>query len=165
MLTGADPLQTALATEAHTEAGVVMGTAPYMSPEQIAGRDVDHRTDIFSLGVVLYEMACGRRPFEGGSAAELASAILRDAPTPITELRPELPEGFGRILRRCLEKDPERRLQTARDLANELRDSSTEARQEAPRPAPAAEQPKEGFWISVLPFRVTGFRRSAGRAR
>ena len=69
-----------------------MGTPAYMSPEQIAGRALDHRTDIFSLGILLYEMARGRRPFEGASSAELASAILRDTPRPLSELRADLPE-------------------------------------------------------------------------
>ncbi len=63
-----------------TREGIVMGTVPYMSPEQVQGRAVDHRTDIFSLGVILYEMASGRRPFEGRSTAELVSSILRDTP-------------------------------------------------------------------------------------
>ena len=70
-----------------TEAGVVMGTPAYMSPEQVAGEVVDHRTDIFSLGIVLYEMACGQRPFKGRSSAELVTAILRDTPRDIAELR------------------------------------------------------------------------------
>jgi eukaryotic-like serine/threonine-protein kinase len=87
-------------TSAQTQAGVVMGTPAYMSPEQIAGRTLDHRTDIFSLGVLLHEMATGRRPFEGASSAELASAILRDSPPPVTEIRDDLPGDLARIIRR-----------------------------------------------------------------
>ena len=68
-----------------------MGTPAYMSPEQISGRALDHRTDIFSLGVVLHEMATGQRPFEGASSAELVSAILRDTPASVTDMRPDLP--------------------------------------------------------------------------
>jgi TolB-like protein len=105
-----------------TQAGMVMGTPAYMSPEQIAGRPLDHRTDIFSLGVMLHEMATGKKPFAGGSTAELLSAILRDSPVEVTELRPELPADLARIIRRCMEKDPRHRVQTARDVANEFRD-------------------------------------------
>ena len=75
-----EPADSALPTEAQTREGVVMGTVPYMSPEQVSGKPLDHRTDVFSLGVLLYEMASGRRPFQGASSAELASAILRDPP-------------------------------------------------------------------------------------
>src|SRR5271168_2019044 len=91
-----------LTSAEHTQAGVVMGTPAYMSPEQISGRALDHRTDIFSLGVVLHEMATGRRPFEGTSSAELASAILRDTPPAVTEVRADLPGDLARVIRRCL---------------------------------------------------------------
>jgi serine/threonine protein kinase/tetratricopeptide (TPR) repeat protein len=110
----------ALPTEAQTKEGAVMGTVPYMSPEQVAGRPVDHRTDVFSLGVVLYEMASGRRPFAGGSMVELGSAILRDAPPDLTTLRADLPEGLMRVVSRCLEKDPAARFQTMRDVHDAL---------------------------------------------
>jgi TolB-like protein len=106
----------------HTQAGMVMGTPAYMSPEQIAGRPLDHRTDIFSMGVILHELAAGRRPFDGASSAELISAVLRDTPPPVTEIRPELPEDLARIIRRCLEKEPRDRMQTALDVRNEFRD-------------------------------------------
>jgi serine/threonine protein kinase len=102
--------ESAMATEMHTREGVVMGTAPYMSPEQVAGRTFDHRTDIFSLGILLYEMVTGRRPFAGGSHAELASSILQSVPPAVTDLRPDLPSDLARIVRRCLEKDPRRRI-------------------------------------------------------
>jgi eukaryotic-like serine/threonine-protein kinase len=103
-----------------TREGRMIGTPPYMPPEQLQGSPVDARSDLFSLGVVFYEMATGRRPFSGESAAELLSSILRDEPVPVTELRPDLPRQLGRILRHCLAKDPERRFQSARDLRNEL---------------------------------------------
>lgn len=80
-----------------TQAGMVMGTPAYMSPEQVSGRTLDHRTDIFSLGVLLHEMATGRRPFEGTSSAELISAILRDIPAPVTDLRADLPGDLARV--------------------------------------------------------------------
>ncbi len=104
-----------------TQAGTVMGTAPYMSPEQLAGKPVDHRTDIFALGVVLYEMAVGHRPFAGESSAELVSSIMRDAPQPVTELRRDLPNHLGRIVNHCLEKGVTDRFQSALDIRNELR--------------------------------------------
>ena len=91
-----------------------------MSPEQAEGREVDHRTDIFSLGVVLFEMATGLRPFTGESNASLLASILKDAPRTATELRPELPQALGRLIGRCLAKEPGRRYQSAIDLRNEL---------------------------------------------
>ena len=89
----------------HTAVGVVMGTPAYMSPEQIAGRALDHRTDIFSLGIILYEMASGRRPFDGASSAELASAILRDTPRPLSEIRAGIRGRAEPVIQRCLEKN------------------------------------------------------------
>jgi serine/threonine protein kinase/tetratricopeptide (TPR) repeat protein len=150
----------------NTQAGVVMGTPAYMSPEQISGRPLDHRTDIFSLGVVLHEMATGRQPFEGKSSAELISAILRDTPAPITDSRPDLPADLARIIRRCLEKDPRHRVQTARDVSKEFRDLERQTPQKKPAPstvpraAPAANSGSacadEGFWVAVLPFKYSG---------
>ena len=117
-----EPISSEMATDLHTREGVVMGTMPYMSPEQIAGRTVDHRTDIFSLGVLLYEMATGHRPFGGQSSAELASAILRDTPLAPTTLRAGLPEGLVRIVTRCLEKDPAARFPSMRDVHDALQE-------------------------------------------
>jgi predicted ATPase len=117
----AAPGESELSTEMRTREGIVMGTVPYMSPEQVQGRALDQRTDIFSLGVMLYEMATGRRPFEGRSSADLFAAILRDAVPPVTDVRADLPAYLARAITRCLEKDPNRRIQTARDLAAELR--------------------------------------------
>jgi TolB-like protein len=150
-----------------TQAGVVMGTPAYMSPEQIAGREVDHRTDIFSLGVVLHEMVTGRRPFEGTSLAELASAVLRDTPVSIGDVRADLPSDLVRITRRCLEKDPRHRVQTARDVSNEFRDLARETPQKVSSLTPPASRAvaasdsgtsrtEEGFWVAVLPFKYTG---------
>jgi len=101
-----DPANATLTSDHRTQAGMVMGTPAYMSPEQTSGHPLDHRTDIFSLGVVLHEMATGRRPFDGSSSAELVSAILRDTPQSVAEVRPDLPSDLARIVRRCLEKDP-----------------------------------------------------------
>jgi TolB-like protein/cytochrome c-type biogenesis protein CcmH/NrfG len=133
-------------TEMQTREGVVMGTGPYMSPEQIMGRG-DHRADVFALGILLFEMATGRRPFHGRTAAELASAILRDTPPPVTDERADLPVDLARIIRRCLERDVHRRIQTARDVGNELREL---AQQQARQPSGAA--PDADVAIAVLPF-------------
>ena len=103
-----------------TREGTVMGTAPYMSPEQLQGKAVDARSDIFSLGIMLYEMATGHRPFKGESGIDLASSILRDTPSSVTEVRTDLPRHLGRIVQHCLEKDPRRRFQSALDVRNEL---------------------------------------------
>ncbi len=119
-----------LETMTLTRAGSALGTKPYMSPEQTMGRPIDHRTDLFSLGIVIYEMASGRRPFQGETAAELVSSILRDEPPAISELRTDLPRQLGRILDHCLEKDPGRRFQTAIDLRNELQSLREEMRSE-----------------------------------
>lgn len=104
-----------------TESGVVMGTASYMSPEQVRGLKVDHRTDIFSLGVMLYEMMAGRRPFEGATTADVIAAILDKEPAPLTDLKKTGPSEFERITRHCLEKNPGQRYQSARDLASDLK--------------------------------------------
>ena len=135
-----DPADATLTSDHRTQAGMVMGTPAYMSPEQTSGRPLDHRTDIFSLGVMLHEMATGRRPFEGSSSAELISAILRDTPPPVTDIRPDLPSDLARIVRRCLEKDPRHRVQTARDVSNEFRDLRTRAETRRPSGAARTEQ-------------------------
>ena len=92
-----------------------------MAPEQIEGREVDGRTDIFAFGVVLFEMLCGRRPFTGDSRASLMAAIVAAEPPALSSLRPRAPASLERLIRRCLSKDPEDRWQTARDMAAELR--------------------------------------------
>ncbi len=104
-----------------TEAGTIVGTVPYMSPEQVEGRTVDARSDIFSFGVVLYEMVTGRRPFADDSRVLLMAAIVeREPPAPST-LQSLVPPGLDRLIARCLAKDPEDRWQDARDVAAELR--------------------------------------------
>lgn len=100
-----------------TEPGVVMGTAGYMSPEQVRGSVVDHRGDIFSFGAVLYEMLSGRRAFSRGTAAETMSAILNEDPPELTESGRAIPAAVDHVVRHCLEKRPEERFQSARDLA------------------------------------------------
>jgi hypothetical protein len=104
-----------------TEQGTIVGTYPYMSPEQIEDKELDGRSDIFSLGAVLYEMITGRRAFEGKSQLSVASAILGKDPAPIRTIKPLTPPALDHAIRRCLAKDPEERWQTARDLALELK--------------------------------------------
>jgi serine/threonine-protein kinase len=98
----------------------LVGTVPYMSPEQVAGDRVDARSDLFSFGITLYEMVSGRRPFAGSSSAATASAILTAQPEPLTRYRNDLPEELQRIVRKCLEKDRDRRYQSAADLKVDL---------------------------------------------
>lgn len=108
-----------------TDIGTVMGTIPYMSPEQLRGQAVSNLMDIFALGVILYELTSGNRPFDGSSAAEITSSILRDRPKTISEIRPDTPNDLQRIIGRCLQKDPGRRIQTAKDVRNELEELRT----------------------------------------
>jgi eukaryotic-like serine/threonine-protein kinase len=103
-----------------TEPGTVMGTVGYMSPEQVRGLAADHRSDLFSLGAVLYEMLSGRRAFRGPSAADTLSAILKDEPPELVGRHPGVSESLERIVRHCLEKNPEQRSQSAHDLAFDL---------------------------------------------
>jgi serine/threonine protein kinase/tetratricopeptide (TPR) repeat protein len=103
-----------------TKEGVVIGTASYMSPEQAEGKPTDARSDVFSLGIILYEMATGRKPFQGDTTISTISSILKDTPPPATELNRSLPHHLGRVVNRCLAKDPSKRYQVALDLKNEL---------------------------------------------
>jgi eukaryotic-like serine/threonine-protein kinase len=113
---GADT-EGATMTSSHTAAGMVMGTAGYMSPEQVRGGDVDCRTDIFALGAVLYEMLSGRSAFRRDTPAETMTAVLREDPPEIATAEHLVSPALDRIVRRCLEKDPEQRFQSARDLS------------------------------------------------
>jgi predicted Ser/Thr protein kinase len=107
---------------AHTGAGAVLGTAGYMSPEQARGETADHRSDLFVLGSILYELLTGRRAFQGATYVDTLHAILTEEPAPLAALRPDAPLQLARILRHCLAKDPERRIQTSKDVRNQLED-------------------------------------------
>ncbi len=113
-----------------TDPGTVLGTAGYMSPEQVRGETVDARSDIFSLGAVLYEMLSGFRAFPGDSTADTMGAILRDEPGPLHEKDLSFPESLDRIIQHCLEKNPEERFQSARDLGFALRNTSPSSESE-----------------------------------
>lgn len=132
--------------EEPTEPGTVLGTVAYMSPEQVRGEVVDHRSDIFSLGGVLYEMLSGHRPFARGTAAETMTAILRDDAPPLTAMSEDATPTLERIVSHCLEKKPERRFQSASDLAFDLATLTASGS----RPA---RTPSAGF---LLPGHLTG---------
>src|SRR5262249_4477389 len=103
-----------------SEAGVVVGTAGYMSPGQIRGQPVDHRSDVFSLGCVLYAMLGRRRAFTGATSAETMAAILKEEPPDLATSDPALSAPLDRLVRHCLEKSPENRFQSAADVAFDL---------------------------------------------
>ena len=109
-----------------TNPGMIIGTASYMSPEQAKGKGIDVRSDIFSFGIVLYEMLSGKRAFGGETPLEIISSILKDEPQPIHQLLPTLPSEIERIVNRTLQKDREERYQTARDLLIDLKDAKQE---------------------------------------
>ncbi len=141
----ADPHATTLAA-ARSDSGTVVGTAPYMAPEQIRAEPVDARADFFAFGVLLYEILVGRRPFVGPTAMVVGAAILDAQPEPLERVRPDLPAELARIVARCLEKSPEARFPTARELGSELRAVRQKLeRVTEPPPAKVAS-------IAVLPF-------------
>jgi eukaryotic-like serine/threonine-protein kinase len=117
-----------VALEQHSRSGVILGTVGYMSPEQAQGRtdEVDQRSDIFSFGCILYEAVTGQRAFEGKDAIDSLNKIIREPVTPVSSIRPEIPGELQKIVRRCLEKDPEKRYQSIKDIAIELKDMRRE---------------------------------------
>jgi len=126
---GEEPAGSEVETLSHTgtNPGTMLGTVGYMSPEQVRGLPADHRSDLFSFGAVLYEMLTGRRAFKKETAADTLSAILREDPSESLGNAPGVPAGLQRVVRRCLEKAPEDRFQTARDLAFALEGATTES--------------------------------------
>jgi serine/threonine protein kinase len=105
------------ASVSETETGIVMGTVVYMSPEQVRGAKVDHRSDIFAFGAILYEMLSGKRPFQGESQIEVMHAIIKEDPPELTSISAAIPPSMDRLVRRCLEKSPDQRFQSSSDLA------------------------------------------------
>src|SRR5262245_12004557 len=130
-----------LSSPLQTNPGVLMGTVAYLSPEQLRREKIDHRTDIFSLGIVLYEMVTGARPFMGGGAAALLDAILRQEPEPIKELGPDAPAALTRFVNRALEKDRALRYQTAAELRADLQQLAREM-ETKPAAAPPPARPR-----------------------
>jgi len=139
----------ATVTSAHTAAGMVLGTAGYMAPEQVRGEPADARSDIFAFGAVLYEMLCGKRAFHRDSAAETMTAILRDDPPEISVTGHGISPALDRIVRRCLEKDPEQRFQSAKDLSFALSALSGSDSSMASRIAPAPSKIRPWVWAIV----------------
>src|SRR6267378_213672 len=113
--------QLATADEPLTAKGTIVGTLQYMAPEQLEGKEVDARTDIFAFGTVIYEMATGKKCFEGKSQASLIAAILQINPPPISSLQPMTPPALDRVVKRCVAKESDERWQSANDLTNELK--------------------------------------------
>jgi len=153
---GAAPVQGALDELPTQEAsltakGTILGTFPYMAPEQMEGKDTDSRTDIFAFGAVLYEMATAKKAFEGKSHASIAAAILERDPPPISTLQPLAPPALDRIVKRCLAKDPDDRWQSARDLMFELKEVSLTPGPSPPTPGPRGRPlgPTPKVWIAA----------------
>ncbi len=147
-----------------TEQGSIVGTFPYMSPEQIEGKELDGRSDIFSLGAVLYEMVTGQRAFQGKSQLSVASAILEKEPTPISSLKPMTPPALDHAIRRCLAKDLEERWQTARDLMLELKwIAETESRGGGPGSVASQRDRRERLaWLAAGALAITSVIAAAG---
>jgi serine/threonine-protein kinase len=142
--------QDVTATHLGTKVGTIVGTMPYMSPEQIEARPLDHRTDLFSLGIMLYELAAGDRPFHGDSPAALLSSILKDHPTPVGDRRSDLPGDVSRLIDRCLEKEPRNRVQTAAEILTELRICRRAWETEGGRPATSERMPRSKARVASI---------------
>jgi Tol biopolymer transport system component len=160
-----------LATQAHptspvTREGTVIGTFQYMSPEQVEGREADARSDIFALGAVLYEMATGKRAFEGKSQISVASAILEKEPEPISRLQPMTPPALEHVVQTCLAKDPEERFQTAHDVRLQLKWISEGGSQVAAAPVVRRKRHRERLaWAAAGLMTVAALLLGAGYVR
>lgn len=130
-----------------TAQGTILGTLQYMAPEQLEGKEADARTDLFAFGVVVYEMLTGKKVFEGKSQASLIGSILKDTPKPVSTLQPAAPPALDHLIAVCLEKDPENRWQTARDVWSESR-WIAEGRTDIPTPVAAPPPRSQGLaWV------------------
>ena len=135
-----------------TQPGVVLGTVGYMSPEQASGAAADFRSDQFALGAILYEMATGKRAFSRGTAVETLSAIIRDEPEPIGRVNPAAPAPVRWIVESCLQKDPEERYASTRDLARDLRQAQERLSDLSQETAalPVRRRPRAAMWVPAL---------------
>jgi Tol biopolymer transport system component len=148
-----------------TMAGTIVGTPQYMSPEQVEGKDTDARSDIFSFGAVLYELITGKTAFEGKTAVSVMAAVLRDTPAPMTALAPVTPPALERIVKRCLEKDPDDRFQTARDLKHALEDMGAAAAPAGYQPAPLWQWGTVVFALMAAALGVAYWRKPVPAAQ
>ena len=139
----------------HTEPGTVMGTMGYMSPEQVKGFPVDHRSDIFSFGAILYELLSGVKAFKRETNAETMAAIMRDEPPELSESGRNISPALDRVVKHCLEKDRDHRFQSARDIAFSLSEQPAPAVASSARGS-ATPIASEGLWVAVLPFKYAG---------
>jgi Tol biopolymer transport system component len=168
-----DPLLQATADESSsptvarpTNPGAMIGTVGYLSPEQARGDPADHRSDIFSLGAVLFEMLTGRRAFKGTSPAELLSSVLRDEPEAPSASDPRIPHALDLIVHHCLEKSPDERFQSARDLAFHLDSvggTSASQRADALGPLPSSRRLRRYVPLGLLGLALIGLAFEAGR--
>jgi eukaryotic-like serine/threonine-protein kinase len=147
---------------AGTEPGVVLGTLGYMAPEQVRGRSADARSDIFSFGAILYEMLSGRKAFQGDSAADTMSAILKEDPPDLSVTNQNVSPGLERIVRHCLEKNPEQRFQSARDVAFDIETLSGTSSSSLAAPAAANRRPTRlllgaALAVAVLALPIAGY--------
>jgi len=152
----APPEESEVATALMTETGAVLGTAAYMSPEQARGERATPQSDLFALGIVFFEMLTGKRPFSGDTSADMVSAILRDEPLDLRDARSDAPGSLSRLIRRCMEKEPTRRQQSALDLRYALESLRDEVAMVRPGAAPAqptaAPEPGPIRALAVLPL-------------
>ena len=144
------PVASAVSAPSLTTEGLIVGTFQYMAPEQLEAREADARSDIFALGLLLFEMTTGRRAFQGGSQASLVAAILKDDPPSLTALRPAAPAALERLVRACLAKDPDDRVQSAHDVMQELRWIQEDLSRQVPPPAIRAARRERLAWAVAL---------------
>ncbi len=141
-----------------TQAGEILGTPAYMSPEQVESKPVDGRSDLFSLGIILYELSTGKRPFKGENLASVFNAIIKERPSDIRETAPSIPEELSAVIMKCLEKSPDDRFRTGRELAEALKDC-TKKDEPAVSAIPAAEKKEKNkfpAYLIVIAFVILG---------